>query len=47
MTLLGMSITVLGLFRMAALIDSETSRVLTGGNDPVHVAGRHDTRLLQ
>jgi len=47
MTPLRMGVAVLTLFRMAALIDSETSRVLTGGNDPVHVAGRHDTRLLQ
>ena len=47
MTLLGMSITVLALLRMAESVDSEAGGALTGGNVPVHVAGPHDTTVLQ
>ncbi len=47
MTLLGMSITVLGLLRLAKSVHSEAGGVLTGVNVPVHVAGPHDTTLLQ
>lgn len=47
MALLGMSITVLALLRLADSVHSETGGVLTGGNVTVHVAGPHDTTLLQ
>jgi len=47
MTLLGMSITVPGLLRLAESVDSEAGGALAGGNVPVHVAGPHDTTSLQ